>query len=438
MEKEQHNILEIPESICRVLERVKSVFRDEPKVYEIFENCYTDTLRTAVKRMEDESVYVVTGDIPAMWLRDSAASLRPYLIPAREDAQVADLLVGVVHRQFQYICIDPYANAFNETSNGNCWAKDETEMNDWLWERKYEVDSLCYPLSFAYLVWKNTGRTEQFDHVFLEGAWKILEVFRIEQCHEERSSYRFSRKDTYFTDTLSRDGKGALVKSKTGMIWSGFRPSDDACTYGYLVPSNMFAVTALENLAEIAEQILKASDLAEEALKLSNEIYEGIETYAITRKEEYGEVYAYEVDGFGQYNLMDDANVPSLLSMDYLGYHGRNPQVAVNTRKMILSEANPFYYKGEKAAGIGSPHTPVGYVWHIALCMQGLTAGTKEEKKRIIDMLTATDGGKQLMHESFCVDDDTHYTREWFAWANTMFSELVMDYCGYHLVTNND
>lgn len=424
---------QLPESICHVLEQVRSVFSKEPKIYEMFENCYTNTLQTAVHPKEDGSVYVVTGDIPAMWLRDSAASLRPYLIPAREDVQIADLLVGVVHRQFQYICIDPYANAFNEEANGNCWAQDETEMNDWLWERKYEVDSLCYPISFAYLIWKNTGRTDQFDRVFTEGAWKILEVFRTEQYHEERSAYRFSRKDVCYTDTLSRDGKGALVKSGTGMIWSGFRPSDDACTYGYLVPSNMFAVVALENLAEIADQILHAPDLAQEARKLRNEIYEGIETYAITRMEGYGEVYAYEVDGYGQFHLMDDANVPSLLSMDYLGYRGRNRQVAVNTRKMILSEANPFYYKGEKAAGIGSPHTPVGYIWHIALCMQGLTAGTPEEKKKIIDILASTDGGKKLMHEGFCADDDTQFTREWFAWANAMFSELIMDYCGYSI-----
>lgn len=421
---------ELEASICHVLDRVKTVFREEPEVYELFENCYINTLRTAVRPMEDETVYVVTGDIPAMWLRDSAASLRPYLVPAREDRQIADLLAGVVRRQFQYICIDPYANAFNEAPNGNCWARGDTEMNDWLWERKYEVDSLCYPLHFAYLIWKNTGRTDPFDQTFVEGAWKILKVFRTEQYHEEKSDYRFSRKDTYFTDTLSRNGKGALVKSATGMIWSGFRPSDDACTYGYLVPSNMFAVVALENLADIAGQILGDRELKQEALQLRNEIYEGIETYAITRKEGYGLVYAYEVDGFGQYCLMDDANVPSLLSMDYLGYRGKDRQVALNTRKMILSEANPYFYKGEKAEGIGSPHTRVGYIWPIALCMQALTAETMEEKRKIIELLAATDGGKGLMHESFCADDDTQYTRDWFAWANAMFCELIMDYCG--------
>ena len=315
-----------------------------------------------------------------MWLRDSVAQLRPYLILAKEDKGIADILVGLVKRQFMYINIDPYANAFNEEANGNCWEKDETKMNDWLWERKYETDSLCYPIQFAYLIWKNTGREDHFDETFTEGVKKILRVFRTEQEHEEKSPYRFIRRNTYFTDTLSRDGKGALVKSGIGMTWSGFRPSDDACTYGYLVPSNMFAVVVLGYLEEIAENVLKNGNLSEEARELKNQIYEGIENYAVTKKEGYGEVYAYEADGFGQFNLMDDANVPSLLSMSYIGYKGRNESVAENTRKLILSEANPYYYKGTKADGIGSPHTPVGYVWHISLAMQGLTAETKEEK----------------------------------------------------------
>ncbi len=423
----------VPEAMERILDRVRETFGDSSRVYELFKNCYLNTLQTAVRPLEDGTAFVITGDIPAMWLRDSAAQLRPYLIPAREDREIADLLVAVCRRQFRYICIDPYANAFNAEANGNCWEKDETEMNDWLWERKYEVDSLCYPLQFAYLIWKNTGRTDQFDDFFTEGAGKILRVFRREQRHEEQSPYRFIRRNAYYTDTLSREGKGALVRSGIGMTWSGFRPSDDACVYGYLVPSNMFAVVVLGYLEEIAGKVLGDGELAREAAGLREEIYEGIETWGITRREGYGEVYAYEVDGYGQFHLMDDANVPSLLSMDYLGYRGRSRQVAENTRRMILSEANPYYYRGRVAEGIGSPHTPVGYIWHIALCIQGLTAGSLEEKRRMIDLAAATDGGKGLMHEGFWAEDDTCYTREWFSWANAVFGELVMDYCGYRI-----
>lgn len=421
-------------AISMLIDHVKEVFSKEPRIGEIFENCYRNTLDTTVREQEDGTAYIVTGDIPAMWLRDSAASLRPYLIPAQTDREIADILVGTARRQFRYICIDPYANAFNEEANGNCWAKDETEQNDWLWERKYEVDSLCYPLQFAWLIWKNTGRTEQFDGTFARAARRILEVFRTEQCHEEQSTYRFIRRNTYYTDTLSRDGRGALVRSGIGMTWSGFRPSDDACTYGYLVPSNMFAVVTLGYLEEIARTLLQDEELAAEAAGLREEIREGIETYAITEKEGYGRVYAYEADGYGQFNLMDDANVPSLLSMDYLGYRGSDPQVAEHTRRLILSEANPYYFRGEKAGGIGSPHTPVGYIWHIALCMQGLTSQTREEKRRMIELAAATDGGEGLMHEGFCADDDKQYTRKWFAWANALFSELVLDYCGYRIV----
>ena len=426
--------------IERIKERLMELEADETngrqwagRVGGLFETCYTNTLHTAVSRMEDGSTYVITGDIPAMWLRDSTAQIRPYLFLAKENTEMGDLIAGLVKRQFRYICIDPYANAFNKEANGNCWEKDETEQSPWVWERKYEIDSLCYPLQLAWMLWKQTGRTDHLDETFLEGARNIISVFKTEQNHEEASPYRFIRRDTYFTDTLSREGKGALVKSNVGLTWSGFRPSDDACAYGYLIPSNMFAVVALGYLEELAGSVLGEKELEKEAADLAASIRAGIERYGITRTEAYGEVYAYETDGFGQYNLMDDANVPSLLSMDYLGYRGERRQVAENTRRLILSETNPYYYVGNQAKGIGSSHTPARYIWHIALAMQGLTAETRQEKREILDLLLRTDGGTGCMHEGFHADDPSRYTREWFSWANAMFCELVMDYCGYRL-----
>lgn len=418
-------------SICRLFRIVEEKLRKYPKIVEIFQNCYLNTLDATVKSMDDGTTYVITGDIPAMWLRDSTAQLRPFLPVAGQEPALQEILIGLSRRQFQYIQTDPYANAFNEADNGNCWEHDITEQNGWIWERKYEVDSLCYPLQFAYLLWKNTGCREHLDSSFQAGARKILQVFWTEQYHEERSPYSFVRQNTYFRDTLSRDGKGALVKSGIGMTWSGFRPSDDACTYGYLVPSNMFAVVALGYLEEMAGSILKDWEMQKEAADLKEQIYQGIETCGIVKTEEFGEVYAYETDGYGQYNLMDDANVPSLLSMEYLGYRGKRPEVAENTRRLILSEVNPFYYKGSKGAGIGSSHTPVNHIWPIALAMEGLTAKTEEKKLEMLRILAETDGGTGLLHESFHVNDDGKYTREWFSWANAMFSELVLDYCGY-------
>lgn len=417
-------------SMNELIRTVKERFSDNQKLGEMFERCYSNAVRTTVKQMEDDTVHIITGDIPAMWLRDSSAQVKPYLVLAGKNEGFRDMIAALLKRQFMMIAIDPYANAFNEKPDGSCWSKDETKRNAWVWERKYEIDSLCYPLQLAWMLWKTTGCTTPFGDNFRIAAEKILEVFQIEQNHEKDSGYRFIRRNTYYTDTLSREGRGSLVKDGIGMTWSGFRPSDDTCTYGYLVPSNMFASVVLSYLSEIAEVVLKEKELGQRAEKLSREIREGIENYAITEKEGFGKVYAYEIDGYGMYNLMDDANVPSLLSMDYIGYCPKDKAVAENTRKMILSEANPYYYSGKTASGIGSPHTPPGYIWHIALAVQGLTEKSREKKREILELLARTEDGTKMMHEGFNKDDPSQYTREWFSWANAMFCELALDYCG--------
>ena len=424
--------MSIQEIMDNFLDTLRNQATEIPELMELFVNCYTNTLNTTVKRMDNNMTHVITGDIPAMWLRDSAAQLRPYIFLAKENEEIRELIAGLVRRQFMCITIDEYANAFNEAPNGACWEKDDPDQNPWVWERKFEVDSLCYPLQLAYLLWKNTGCVTQFEGVFQKGVKKILEVFTTEQYHEEKSEYRFNRNNGYYRDTLSRDGKGALVKPGTGFIWSGFRPSDDACTYGYLIPSNMFAVVALGYLEEMEREIFHNEELAEKAKSLKEEVKEAIETIGKTFTEEFGMVYAYETDGFGMYNLMDDANVPSLLAMSYLGYEG-DREVSENTRRFLLSEANPFYFKGCKAAGIGSPHTPSNYIWHIAMAVQGLTSTSKEEKLEILENMAATTGGKGVMHEGFCCEDDSKFTRAWFSWANAMYAELFLDYVGYTL-----
>ena len=229
------------------------------------------------------------------------------------------------------------------------------------------------------------------------------------------------------SDTLPFDGKGTPV-TYTGMTWSGFRPSDDACVYGYLIPSNMFATVCLGYLSEIASEVYRDQTLSEEAGAFSKEIREAIETYAILpgRKDR---VYAYEVDGFGQYLVMDDANVPSLLAMPYFGYCKPDDPSYLATKKVLLSDENPYYYAGDRLQGIGSPHTPAGDVWDIALSIQGLVSQDSVEKRRLIELMADNDGGTGLMHESIDVDDPSRFTRPWFSWANSMFCELVLDYC---------
>lgn len=414
------------------INKIRQQAQDCPELMKVFEDCYTNTLNTTVRDMGDGTVHVITGDIPAMWLRDSTAQVRPYLFCAKENDRIKELIAGVVRRQFQYICIDEYANAFNEQPNGACWEKDDPDQNPWVWERKFEIDSLCYPVQLSYLLWKNTGCVSQFDENFFNGVEKIFHVFSTEQFHEERSAYRFLRKNTLFQDTLSRDGRGALVKSGTGLIWSGFRPSDDACTYGYLIPSNMFVVVIMGYLEEMARELFHDERMERAAGILKEQVREAVEKEGKTYTEEFGMVYAYEVDGYGMYRLMDDANVPSLLAAEYLGYPV-DRQAAENTRRYILSDANPYYYKGTKAAGVGSAHTPSGYIWHIAMAVQGLTSTGREEKRRILENMAATTGGKGVMHEGFFCDDDCRFTREWFSWANAMYVELFLDYLGYRL-----
>nr|WP_172840559.1 glycoside hydrolase family 125 protein [Virgibacillus phasianinus] len=412
-----------------LIDEVKTVFPHDQKVQALFDNCFSNTYETTIRPQNDGTTFVITGDIPAMWLRDSAAQVRPYLMLAEVDAAMADLIEGVINKQISFINHDPYANAFNEEANGKRYHDDKTEMTPLLWERKYEIDSLCYPIQLAYLFWKSTGRTSHFNREFREAVGKILATWKTEQNHEQDSIYRFERDNCPAQDTLSHEGKGAPV-GYTGMTWSGFRPSDDACQYGYLIPANMFAVVVLHQLGEIAEDVLLDEELAETARNLAKEIDQGIKDFGIVEHPKYGTIYAYETDGLGNYNLMDDANVPSLLALPYLGYCQADDPIYQNTRKFILSEENPYYYQGAVAKGVGSPHTPEQYIWHISLAIQGMTAITGEEKEQVFDLFKQTDAATNFMHEGFHVDNPAKFTRSWFSWANSMYSEFLLSRCG--------
>ena len=384
--------------------------------------CFLNTMETTVKQLEDGSYFVITGDIPAMWLRDSAAQVRPYVQFAGEDRELQEILEGIIAKQAALVCMDPYANAFNESANG-AGHKDDTVLNDHVWERKYEVDSLCAPLYLGYYYWKTTGIRRIFTESYYEMIAAIVKTFQTEQDHG-KSEYYFQRHNCEKTDTLPNGGRGTAVKV-TGMTWSGFRPSDDCCELGYLIPSNMMAVKAMEFADEICRECYGESELAGKCRVLSGEIRRGIERYGVVEHPKYGRIYAYETDGLGRYNLMDDANSPSLLSMPYLGYCDREDPVYQNTRRFILSADNPYYFQGSIARGVGSPHTPEGYVWHIGIIMQALTSVNRGEIEACLDMLAKTPAGTNYMHESFDPSDPEVYSRPWFAWANTLFAELL-------------
>ena len=253
----------------------------------------------------------------------------------------------------------------------------------------------------------------------------IVEVMRTEQDHEAHSPYRFQRETTLATETLTREGKGAPT-APTGMVWSGFRPSDDACKYGFLVPANMFAVVSLGQLAEMLREVYGEPAAADDVLRLAAEIRDGIETHGVVHHQEFGRIYAYEVDGLGNQLLCDDANIPSLLSAPYLGYCEADDPTYVATRAFVLSKANPYYYAGSHASGIGSPHTYPGWIWPMALTMQAITATDDAEVRACVDTLLTTTGGTGLVHESFDADDPNRYSRDWFGWANSLFAELIL------------
>lgn len=395
----------------------------EPRLKKMFEACFYSSIDTAAKTMEDGTTFMLTGDIPAMWLRDSAVQVMGYLPYARIDRDVQDLIKGLIKRQLQYILLDPYANAFNAEPNNQGHKDDITDFDSpWIWERKFEIDSLCYPLWLIKKYYEQTNDYTILDDLFTKALEAILQTFETEQHHFEKSSYFHYRPKYPEFPTLPNEGRGGPV-GYTGLIWNGYRPSDDVCQYGYLIPSNMFASVILRWIVTLN----LPQNLKERANKLFNDIENGLKKFAIVEHFKYGKIYAYEVDGLGKVNIMDDANVPSLLSLPYLGYCKKDDEIYQNTRRFILSKDNPYYYEGKFGKGVGSPHTPENYIWHIAVIMQLLTTDDKKEKLECFNILMNTDAGKGVMHESFNKDDPNQFTREWFCWANTLFAMAVMD-----------
>ena len=399
---------------------------------EIFAEAMRRTLRDAVVPDDDGTVFVLTGDIPAMWLRDSAAQLRPYLALLGRDPGLGDTVAALVRRQSRQILDDPYANAFNRGPDGAGHQGDDTAMTPGVWERKYEVDSLAFPLQLAHQLWRATGRTDHLDDAFRAAADLVITTLRTEQDHDARSTYRFRRSDCPPSDTLENDGHGTPV-AVTGMTWSAFRPSDDACAYHYNVPGNLFAAAALRDLADLARGPLGDEALAARAAELADELDAATRRHGVVEHPTHGRIYAYEVDGLGRHLLMDDSNMPSLLSLPLTGGTALDDPLYAATRAFVLSDDNPMYVRGATGDGLGSPHTPPRYVWPIAAAVRGLTSTDAEEKRDIVAALCSVNATRGRMCEAYHVDHPDRFTREWFSWADSMFCELVLDLVGYHV-----
>jgi len=372
-----------------------------------------------------QDTFVITGDIPAMWLRDSSAQVYPYMPYINEDEKLKKLIQGVINRQVKCVLLDPYANAFNyDASKKSYWYSDKTVMKPELHERKWEVDSLCYVIRLSYKYWEITGDNSLFDNDWVKAMNLIIKTFKEQQRKDSDGPYKFQRVTENPTDSVCGGGYGLPLKP-VGLICSIFRPSDDATIYPFLIPSNIFAVTSLNNLSEMLNKI-NEKQLAEESKQLATEVEQAIEKYAVIEHSEFGKIYAYEVDGFGNHSLMDDANIPSLLSLPYISSVDVNNPIYINTRKFILSSNNPYYNKGQYGEGMGSEHTKKGTIWHLGIISRALTSIDDAEIKSCLETIKKTHAETGFMHESFNKNNPSEFSRSWFAWANTMFGELII------------
>jgi meiotically up-regulated gene 157 (Mug157) protein len=407
--------------ICKLLKN--------PKLSWMFANCFPNTLDTTVHyRVLDgeDDTFVYTGDINAMWLRDSGAQVFPYIRLANEDPELKKMLAGVIRRQTKCILLDPFANAFNDGAEPTGeWQSDLTDMKPELHERKWEIDSLCYPIRLAYEYWKATGDSSIFTEDWIKAIQLTVNTFKDQQRKEGLGAYNFQRITARALDTMSNEGWGQPVKP-VGLIASAFRPSDDATTFLFLIPSNFFAVTSLRRAAEILTDVMNEKALAKECLDLALEVENALKIHAVYLHPQFGKIYAYEVDGFGNHSLMDDANVPSLLAMPYLGDVDVNDPIYQNTRRYVWSENNPYFFKGTAGEGIGGPHIGYDMIWPMSIMMKAFTSQNDKEIKTCIKMLMDTEAETGFMHESFHKDNPAKFTRKWFAWQNTLFGELII------------
>ena len=422
----------VSDAVEKKIKEIKKLLKDNPKLCWMFENCFPNTLETTAHYTNngDDDTFVYTGDIPAMWLRDSGAQVWPYVKLAKKDEKLRRLVRGTILRQFTLIGIDPYANAFNDGPTGNGWQKDATQMQPNVFERKYEIDSLCYPIRLAYEYWKTTGDASVFGERWLCAIKNVLQTFNEQQRKDNVGPYRFLRVTDRAFDTVGWDGYGAPTKP-VGLIASVFRPSDDATILPFLVPSNFMAVSSLKKAAEILRTVSHEAQLADRCEALASEVHAALMKHAVVEHPVYGKIYAFEVDGFGNRLLMDDANVPSLLAMGYLGDVSLDDPIYQNTRRFVWSHDNPWFFSGKAGEGIGGPHIGRDMAWPMSIMMKAFTSRDDNEIRQCMRMLLTTDANTGMIHESFNVNDADNYTRPWFAWQNTLFGELVL-----HLVDN--
>ena len=418
----------ISEEVEKTIKKIKSAIGDKELAW-LFENCYPNTLDTTIDYEVIDGkpdTFVITGDIDAMWLRDSTAQVWPYMPLLTKDKKLKNLILGLINRQVKCVLTDPYANAFYKDLNkASEWDSDVPKPGSGVHERKWEIDSLCYVIRLSYKYYELSGDDSVFDENWNNAMHLIVKTFKTEQRKDGTSPYYFIREGSAMIDAPVFDGTGRPIKP-TGMICSMFRPSDDATLYPYLIPSNVFAVISLKQLSHIYKDVLKDFDFAKECNDFAFEVDDAIKKHAVYNHPDFGDIYSYEVDGFGNRVLMDDANVPSLMSLAYLGAHKPTDSIYKNTRAFLVSDSNPYYVKGKYAEGQASPHTGKEKIWPMGITLRAMTSINKKEIEECLEFLKSTHANTGFMHEAFHKDDPSNYNRSWFAWANTLFGELII------------
>ncbi|KAF4125372.1 uncharacterized protein GMORB2_4212 [Geosmithia morbida] len=464
-----------PERRCRTFhsDEIERVISDmtariqDPDLARLFENTFPSTTDTTVKfhtaggtkdagffrfgsfkvfgddgAWQGPQSFVTTGDIIAEWLRDSANQLRPYQALAGKDPAISKLILGAINTQSEYVIESPYCNAFQPppisdlpvSNNGQDDRVQPAYEPSSVFECKYELDSLAHFLALTNDYYEHSASTDFLHSRWFKAVGTIVEVLKQQSAptfdpvngHFLQNHYTFQRTTDLGTETLNLHGIGNPLNSGTGLVRSAFRPSDDATILGFFIPANAMMSVELRRTADMLKAAGKAA-LADELAGWSDRIRKGVMEHGVVSHKKYGDVFAYEVDGYGSSIMMDDANYPSLLALPVMGFCEKDDPIYKNTRKMILDQGgNPYYLRGKEFRGIGGPHIGLKNAWPMSLLIQAQTSDSDEEIKECL-RLVLTSSKLGLVHESVDVNRSAQYTRSWFAWANGVFATTMLD-----------
>ncbi|OAD72321.1 glycoside hydrolase family 125 protein [Phycomyces blakesleeanus NRRL 1555(-)] len=410
----------------------------------LLENCLPNTLDTTVEWFDvdnsssshDPRAFLITGDIPAMWIRDSTNQISPYASIAKKDPRLQRLILGVLNVQATYLYYDPYANAFlrpwDAPKQDERYGADDRVIPNYdatyVWESKYELDSIA---NFFQLANNYIQATQDYEGVFLSSEWlKAVPRVLIVLHDQMKDGYRFRRTTERPTETLGENGRGGIAR-ECGLVKSAFRPSDDATTFPYLIPANAQLAVQLQMLSDHLQHVPHLLtplliDIEQRTRKLSQTVRTAIEKHGIVEHPTFGRIYAFEVDCYGSYLLMDDANMPSLLSLPILGYVSRTNTVYQATRAFVLSLNNPWYFEGTFASGVGGPHTGQDMIWPMSLLVRIQTSVDEVEIRHVLDEVKRWSARTGLMCESFDKNEPSQFTRPWFSWANGLAGTTII------------